>query len=119
VNKDMSEREYLEKCDGLAFIPGEEGETEIRFMTFYEPMKGKVQVSSSGGVHYHVCFLKYDESDNLVFDDSFDAIFMDPLEYIKGLIGTNIYGTMIKKRENSDVWFQKYLTEIKERVKLT
>jgi hypothetical protein len=44
---------------------------------------------------------------------------MDPLEYIKGLVGTNIYGTMIKKRENSDVWFQKYLTEIKERVKLT
>jgi hypothetical protein len=61
--------------------------------------------------------LRYDEqTKKLQFDEAFDAIFKDPLEYIKGLIGSNVYGTMVKKRQDSPKWFEKYLHELKTKI---
>jgi hypothetical protein len=111
----MNDKEYLEKCDGLTFVPDNDGGTEIRFMTFHEKLKGEIETSNSGDTWYHVCFLKYDEeNDSFEFDESFDAIFIDPLEYIRGLIGTNVYGTMVKKRQDSSEWFKGYLQNLKD-----
>jgi len=115
----MNEREMLERCDGLAFLPSDDddGGTEISYMTFHEPLKGKIETTISGDIWYHVCFLRYDEeTKKLQFDEAFDAIFKDPLEYIKGLMGSNVYGTMVKKRQDSPKWFEKYLHELKTKI---
>ena len=38
--------------------------------------------------------------------------------YAKGFIGQNLFGTMVKKKENTTEWFKEYLTDIKKSVTL-
>jgi len=36
--------------------------------------------------------------------------------YAKGFIGPNLFGTMVKKKQNTRPWFDEYLTDIKASV---
>lgn len=96
--------------DGFYFLPGdEENEYEISFFTFNPDKQGTPIENTEVGYKYHVAFFKQIEEDNIEFNDTFEAIFADPLTYIRGLAGSNLYGTFVKKTEKSKEWFDNYL----------
>jgi hypothetical protein len=78
--------------------------------------KGKKIDHTSLGDMYHVVFLKQGEDGNPEFDDHFEAIFADPEVYVKGLLGANVYGCMVRKTENSWKWVEEYLKRLLGRV---
>ena len=47
------------------------------------------------------------------FDDAFEAVLGDPLQYVMNLAGTGLYGTVLRKTKTSGKWFQDYLTDTK------
>ena len=97
--------------DGLYFLPGdEEGELQISFFTFNdEKWKGSPIENTKVGDKFHVAFFKEGEDGNVEFDETFEAIFADPLTYLKNLAPLGIYGTFVRKTEKSQQWFDNYL----------
>jgi hypothetical protein len=63
-----------------------------------------------------VVFLTQGEDGHPELDDHFEAIFADPEVYVKGLLGANIYGCMVRKTENSWKWVEEYLKRLLGRV---
>lgn len=104
----------LNEYDGFMFIPGEEEDTqEYRFITLTEDY-GELE----GNNMYHVVYFKMDETGNFDYDGTVEAIFGDPILYAKNLCGTNVGATFIKKRKYTGKWIEKYLTEIRNNVKI-
>jgi len=97
--------------DGLFFLPsGEEGELEISFFSFNdEKYKGSPIENTKIGDMFHVALFKQNEDGEVEFDETFEAIFADPLTYIKNLAPMGIYGTFVRKTEKSKPWFDNYL----------
>ena len=107
--------------DGFFFTPGaEDGELELSFFDYNEEsLKNAEKVENTAyGDKYHIAFFKGLPDGEVVFDESFEAIFADPIVYARGFIGQNLFGTMVKKKEKTSSWFSDYLTDIKESVKL-
>ena len=77
----------LDKFDGFYFIPDEEDYEENYKLVFFnfegEKSGGTPIESSEMGLKYHMCFFKHDENNAPVFDDAFEAILVNPLDYIK------------------------------------
>ena len=65
---------------------------------------------------YHICILKKTKNNEPEFDDAFEAILGDPLQYIMNLAGTGMYGTVLRKTKTSGKWFQDHLTDTKLRL---
>ena len=63
-----------------------------------------------------MAFFKRGEDGHPEFDDTFEAIFADPAVYVKGLIGANVYGCVLRKTEKSQKWFDEYLNRAKSSV---
>lgn len=97
--------------DGLCFIPNEIGELTITFFKTNKDIGSAIDGSNIGAM-YHVVFIKEDDDGVPFIDDYFEAIFGDPLTYVKNLIGANIYGIMLKKTEQSTEWFKDYVTVV-------
>lgn len=96
--------------DGIVFLPHEDEENfsiEYRFIKCHADL-GECIEGTQIGEKYHVFFFKENDSGDFVEDSNFEAIFSDPVTYIKNLTGSNLYGTMIKKREKSKIWFEEY-----------
>jgi hypothetical protein len=111
-----------ESSDGFYILPADDGEEEysLKLSYFNFPknfVKGKKIDGSSIGDMYHVVLFKESEDSLPEIDATFEAIFIDPEEYIKTLIGINVYGCFVKKTENSHKWFEKYLKKTKDSVK--
>jgi len=100
-----------EDYDGFYFLPGDDDEElNLSYFKFKEEaFKGKPVGSSTVGDMYHVAFFSRDDLGNPKFDDTFEAIFADPSVYIKGLVGSNVYGCILRKTEKSQEWFDEYL----------
>ena len=98
--------------DGFYFLPGEEdNEYSISFFTFNEGKGGTPIENTDIGFKYHVAFFKYGQDETVEFNDTFEAIFSDPMTYIEGLVGSSLYGTFVKKTEKSKEWFDNYLSK--------
>jgi hypothetical protein len=100
--------------DGFYFLPYENDVDSLNFTYFKvkgdnhgEPIEGN-QV----GDKYHVVMFKEGEDGMPVFDDSFEAILGDPTKYVENLIGTEIYGCVLRKTKNSGKWIENYLTDV-------
>jgi hypothetical protein len=108
--------------DGFFFLPHEtEEEYGIKYEFFRLPEKygGKVAVQASATDDtYHIIFVKKNEMELPEFDDSFCAILKDPVIYVNGLIGANIFGCIVRKTEKSGKWVEEYLTEMKEKINM-
>jgi hypothetical protein len=62
---------------------------------------------------FHVAFFTRNVEGKPEFDDSFEAIFIDPLTYVsKTLMGSEIYGCFCRKTDKSEKWFEDYLTRV-------
>ena len=104
--------------DGFYILPHKDDDgLRLSFFDFNDDFeKGKRVDGTSLGDMYHVVFLKQGEDGNPEFDDHFEAIFADPEVYVKGLLGANVYGCMVRKTENSWKWVEEYLKRLLGRV---
>jgi len=104
--------------DGFYILPHKQDDgLRLSFFDFNDDFeKGKRVDGTSLGDMYHVVFLKQGEDGNPEFDDHFEAIFADPEVYVKGLLGANVYGCMVRKTENSWKWIEEYLKKLLGRV---
>lgn len=106
--------------DGFYFLPGdEEGDLTLAFFKFSEGQDyGQPVESSDLGDKFHIAFFRRDENGHPVFDEQFEAIFVDPATYVKNFIDSNLYGCILRKTENSQKWWEEYLTRAKEACKM-
>jgi hypothetical protein len=107
----------MDEFDGFLFLPAEdaaedEDGIEFRFIKYTEDFGAAVEYSALGE-KYHVAFFKQDENGDFHFYETFEAIFSDPLTYVKNLVGCNLFGALAKKKEKSTAWFEDYLTDVK------
>lgn len=114
----MQKKSPMSEYDGLMFLPSDEEDEdtsaiEFHFIKFKEGL-GKTIEGNDIGEKYHVVFFKRDETGELFFDETFEAIFADPITYAKGFIGMNLFGGFFKKCENSTQWFNDYLTRVQK-----
>ena len=86
--------------DGITFLPGEEDEwTEIDTFTFNEP--GEPIGGSSMGSEYGIVLL----TDEGVITDKFNAILIDPLDYVVRMMRDGFYGIVGRRTTTSDKVF--------------
>lgn len=106
--------------DGFYFLPSDEDDAlNLAFFKFKEGENfGKPVERSSLGDKYHIAFFKRDQSGLPVFDEQFEAIFADPPTYVKNLIGSELYGCILRKTEESYKWWNDYLENAKEACKI-
>jgi len=119
----MRKHTEMQEYDGFLFLPSDEEEDdedtlEFRFIKYKQDFGPAVE-GNDIGEKYHVAFFKRDEEGKFHFDEEFEAIFSDPMTYAKGLIGYNLFGTIVKKKENTRPWFDEYLTDIKASVTMS
>ena len=103
-----------ENHDAIFFLPGDkEDQVQIEAATYKDP--GEDVGGSQMGNAYHVILFKEDtKTDTLYNVDRFDAIFVDPFEYISGLIPQNWYGVIARKTTTSNTFIQKTFDKLKE-----
>jgi hypothetical protein len=102
-----------QKYDGLYFLPSDEEDgLKIAFFDLVEPMKSGTPIEGNAiGDKFHIAFFKEGEDGTPIFDESFEAIFADPVTYISQMAGMNLYGCMLRKTDKSTKWFNDYLTK--------
>jgi hypothetical protein len=115
-------RAFLSKFDGFFFLPIYDEDIHVDYkidlFEFNEKkLKSKKIEHTEIGDMYHIAFFKID-NDTFKYDESFEAIFVDPLTYVKNLIGSNLHGIMVRKTKKSTKWFNQVLTNLKNDVKI-
>tara|TARA_R110000868_G_scaffold213896_3_gene464055 strand:+ start:1125 stop:1505 length:381 start_codon:yes stop_codon:yes gene_type:complete len=103
--------------DGIFFLPGDKtDEMVISKFDFTEDMaNGRYEDKTELGEIYHV--LLFQEKDGEIkFDETFEAIFGDPASYVDHLLGSGVYGCVVKKTNKSGKWLEDYLKTLKEDV---
>lgn len=108
--------------DGVFFFPGidDDGDEVMAFSywTYSGKYANKKSIESTDlGNKFFVAFFKEDDEGNFGVDDTFEAIFSDPPVYLNGLIGSNLFGVLCRKTENSEKWFKNYIKETKQKLK--
>lgn len=92
--------------DAYFFLPGPKRDTIHLEGANYKDAGENIGGSDMGHA-YHVILFKEDSEGELVDIDMFDAIFMDPLEYMSGLLPSGIFGIMARKTTTSNNFIQK------------
>jgi len=108
-----------ENFDGFYFLPtNSDDEMRLAYFKVKEGVLGEPLKTNSIGDMFHVAFFRKNKEGFPVFDEEFEAIFSDPKVYVKNLIGSNIYGTFLRKSENSGEFWKEYLADTKAKCKL-
>ena len=113
----------MEEYDGFFFYPQYDEDIHVdykieAFVFNEKKLKSKKIEFTEIGDKYYIAFFKFDKETILKFDEDFEAIFVDPLIYVKNLIGSNLYGCMVRKTSKSGKWFKGFLTDFKNRAKM-
>jgi hypothetical protein len=95
-----------EEHDAYFFLPGLTEDTIHLEGASYKDAGENVGHSEMGNA-YHVILFKEAADGELTDIDMFDAIFMDPLEYMSGLLPAGIFGIMARKTTTSNSFIQK------------
>ena len=112
----------IDEYDGFYFLPPDEEDAyhdDLKMVFFTKENKTLDDVSTkmpNNGYWFHVVFFKEDDEGKPKFDSNFEAIFLDPIEYVKGLIGSNLYGVILKKTEKSKEWIDKYIDDTEQKI---
>lgn len=106
----MKSSEY----DGFYFLPNDDYQESLRFsfFTLKDSIKGTPVGGNEIGDMYHIVMFKTDDDGFPVFDETFDAILGDPQKYVENLLGTEIYGCVLRKTDKSNEWLEDYLTRV-------
>lgn len=109
--------ESNEEYDGFYFLPGDDDtELNIAYFNFEGEDKGEFTKESELGHTYHIAFFRKNSSGKPVYDEDFEAILLHPETYVKGLIGGNIFGVLMKKTTTTTEWFKDYLNTIRKKL---
>ena len=116
-------KELMKEYDGFFFYPQYDEDIHVdykieAFVFNEKKLKSKKIEFTEIGDKYYIAFFKSDKETILKFDEDFEAIFVDPLIYVKNLIGSNLYGCMVRKTSKSGKWFKGFLTDFKNRAKI-
>jgi hypothetical protein len=100
--------------DAIFFLPGDkQGQIHIEGNQFKDP--GEPIGGNSMGHAYEVVLFKDDaENDKLYNVDRFEAIFVDPYEYISNLIPQDWFGMVVRKTTTSGGFIQRIFDKLKE-----
>ena len=102
--------------DGFRFYPsnddGIEGFAVSTFDLIDEMANSSPIENSSMGYKYHVALFEHDDKDKVQINDLFEAIFADPLVYLRNLHGTNFFGFFIRKTDKSETWVMENMDRI-------
>jgi hypothetical protein len=91
-----------EKFDFLTFLEGDQKNSIQIQGTIYNDPGEPVDASSLGNSYHIFLFKEHEENPNEYSDvDFFDAILVDPLEYISGLIPSGWFGILARKTTTS------------------
>jgi hypothetical protein len=114
--------DYLEPLEGrkfdcITFFAGEEEDTVKVSGQYYEE-PGVYAEGSKIGDMYHILMFKDHKEDPEKFDclDLWEAILVEPLEYISERIPEGWYGIIARKSSTSNKFIQESLDLIKEMV---
>jgi hypothetical protein len=106
--------------DGFTIVPsGMDGGIKTVFFQLSDESKEGTPIENSGlGDKYHVVLFKYNYDTGLLdFNDTFEAIFIDPLYYAKRLL-PYFFATFVRKTDKSVTWFDDYILDVYQRVVL-
>jgi len=103
--------------DFLTFLEGDlKNSIEVQGTEYKN--RGKPVEESSIGKKYHIILFRDHKEDSTKYDadsmDHFEAILIDPLEYISELIPAGFYGIVAKKTTTSPKIVKKLLDSIKK-----
>jgi hypothetical protein len=104
--------------DGFHLMPHEKDENKVQFKFFKineDHLQGDTIGRTDIGETFNVLLFKHG-SGGIELNDTFEAVFADPVVYAKNLIGMDIYGTFVKKTVEAQEWFDDYLKLTIERV---
>jgi hypothetical protein len=108
-----------QKFDGIYFLPSSEQDSTVKYLFFdlsEEFVSSQKVDHSSIGDCFHIAFVRPNEKGMPILNDHFEAILIDPMTYLRTLIGTDIYGCIVRKTEKSHLWFNQYVNRMKELV---
>jgi hypothetical protein len=100
------------KFDVMYFISGKKKDSIDVTQRTYVNFEESVGRSSLGDC-YHIVLFREDDSGNLINPDKFEAILIDPLEYISDLISQDWYGIVARKTKNSHELINKAFDKLK------
>lgn len=102
--------------DGFHFTPPESEEKGLRFDFFTlidDYANGQKIDTTDHGDCWLVAYVKADDDEKIYLDDIFEFVIEDPLNYIHSLIGTGVYGCIVRKTDKSIKWFNNYVENVK------
>lgn len=106
-----------EKYDFLTFLEGDKkGQIEVIGTTYNDP--GEPLDKGIMGDSYHIVLFREDKNkpEDYTDPDSFDAVLVEPFEYISRLITEGWYGIIARKTTTSRPLIDKMLDKFNEAV---
>lgn len=103
------------KYDGFYFSPHDDDELEHEALkiSFFELVDSEFSNEPEEkyllGHKFLLAFFKFDEDDVPVLDETNEAILSDPEVYVNNLIGSGLFGCIVKKTPRGVAWFKDYL----------
>jgi hypothetical protein len=97
-----------ETYDGFTIIPGDEDydDAQVVFFNLEKESSEGIPIDNSpvGDMYHVVLFKAVPDIEDVKYDETFEAIFIDPLVYAKRLL-PNFYSMFVKKTDKSGPWF--------------
>ena len=104
----QSDKPAPSEYDGFRFYPSSDNGMDgfaITTFDFANEMANSTPIeNSSMGYTYHVALFQHDGDEKVKVNDLFEAIFVDPLVYLRNLGGTDFFGFFVRKTDKSDAW---------------
>jgi len=101
-----------ETYDGFTIIPGDEDydDAQVVFFNLEKESSEGIPIDNSpvGDMYHVVLFKAVPDIEDVKYDETFEAIFIDPLVYAKRLL-PNFYSMFVKKTDKSGLWFEDYM----------
>jgi len=102
-----------EKLDTYTFFPSEvDGQIHFKGSNYAVP--GTKLDGSEMGDCYHIILFKESEEETVIHLDRFEAILIDPLEYMSRLLLDGWFGVICKKTTTSHEYIEETFDMIKE-----
>lgn len=95
----------IKQFDGFFMIPDSNDieNAEFNFFNANQDMGNPIGNTEIGDA-FHVFLYRINDELELVYDDSFDAIFSDPITYALNVVKAGFYGMWFRKTEKSKKW---------------
>lgn len=94
--KDLNSFDY----DSLLFMPGPEKDSiKVEGHNYKDP--GETIIESTMGFTYHIILFKETTEGKICHEDLFDAVLIEPLEYMSRMISDDWYGMVARKTTTS------------------